>query len=172
MSDSKEELGLDAGIEDVELTLVTKEGTEEKVARRVALMSGLVKTTLENDRDSTRIELSEVRHDVLQLIVEYMQHHTTPPKDPSDIKEIAKPIRSLEMKKIVDDPWDAEFADRMSPKQIFDVILAANYLQVDPLLHLFCAKVATMIKNRSHEEIRRVFSEGLGKTKSEDEKAN
>ncbi len=112
------------------------------------------------DKDATRIELTNVSSDILETILEYMRHHTTPPRSPADIQEIVKPIRALDMKKIVGDPWDADFVDSKTPKQIFDVILAANYMQIDPLLNLFCAKVATLIKNKGHEEIRALFAQG------------
>ena len=47
-----------------------------------------------------------------------------------------------------------------------DTILAANYMQIDPLLHLFCAKTATMIKNKSHDECVALEFATLGNTTS------
>jgi S-phase kinase-associated protein 1 len=108
--------------------------------------------------------LATVPDEVLERILFYMTYHTTNGKTPDQIKEIAKPIRSLEMAKIVDDPEDAKFVDEMTYKQIFDCILAANYMQIDQLLHLLSAKVATLIKNKSHEEIRTIFQEGARAT--------
>lgn len=70
--------------------------------------------------------MSNVSGDVLELVLEYMDYHMSGGRSPGDIKEIAKPIRSLEMRKICDDPWDAEFADRMTNKQIFDIILVRS----------------------------------------------
>lgn len=151
-------LSLDADIEEDTVELVSKEGEPHAVNRRTALMSKHIDNVLSNDRRAKSIELSNVSSAILKIILEYMTYHTTGGRDPSMIKEIAKPVRSLEMRKIVDDVWDADFADRMTPKQIFEIILAANYMQVDPLLHLFSAKTATMIKSKSHDEIRKMFS--------------
>jgi S-phase kinase-associated protein 1 len=114
------------------------------------------------DQDENRIELTNVSSDVLKTIISYMTYHTTNGRTPADIKEIAKPIRSLEMRKLVEDSFDADLADGLTYKQIFDTILAANYMQIDPLLHLLCAKTATMIKNKSHDEIRTIFVDGTG----------
>ena len=38
-----------------------------------------------------------------------------------------------------------------------DIILASNYLDIKPLLELGCAKIATFIKGKSAEEIRKTF---------------
>ena len=105
----------------------------------------------------------------MELILEFMIFHTTNGRIASDIKPIVKPIRSLEMSKIVDDVWDVNYALKLSHKQLFDVISAANYLQVDSLLNLLCARVATLVKSmilrvnvhksdKSHDEIRKTFS--------------
>ena len=41
---------------------------------------------------------------------------------------------------------------------MFELILAANYLDIKMLLDLSCAKVASMIKGKSPEEIRKTFN--------------
>ena len=38
------------------------------------------------------------------------------------------------------------------------VFQAANYMDIKPLLDLTCAKVASMIKNKSPEQIRKTFN--------------
>ena len=71
--------------------------------------------------------------------------------------EIPKPIRSVDMAKVVEDVWDADFINSMPKKDLFQLTLAANYMDMTDLLHLACAKVATMIKGKSPEEIKRNF---------------
>ena len=41
---------------------------------------------------------------------------------------------------------------------LFELIMASNYLDIKPLLELSCAKVASMIKNKSIQEIRKFFN--------------
>ena len=40
---------------------------------------------------------------------------------------------------------------------LFELVMAANYLDVKPLLELSCAKVASLIKGKSIQEIRQFF---------------
>jgi hypothetical protein len=55
------------------------------------------------------------------------------------------------MKEVVRDEWDAIYIDKIGDnrQQLYDVILAANYMDVKSLLHLGCAKVASLIKGQS-----------------------
>ena len=40
---------------------------------------------------------------------------------------------------------------------LFEVMLAANYMDIKPLLELCCAGIARLIKGKSPEEIRTLF---------------
>lgn len=53
--------------------------------------------------------------------------------------------------------WDAQFTD-VDQSTLFELILAANYLNIKPLLDLTCLTVANMIKGKTPEEIRRHFN--------------
>jgi len=100
------------------------------------------------------ITVNKVSKHIMSLVTEYLIHHNG--KQPA---EIAKPIRNINMCKLVEDPWDAWFANKMSKREIFQLILAANYIDCQSLLQLGCAKFATFIVGKSPEEIKRFFSE-------------
>merc|ERR1712029_312935 len=104
-----------------------------------ARQSKLVANILEGDSDATEIQVKQVDGQTLQLIVKYLKHHRG--KEPA---EIAKPIRSVKMEKIVEDTWDAEYINAHAKRA---------------LLQLGCAKVATMIKGKSPEEIKQILGE-------------
>ncbi|KAI6234568.1 Skp1-related protein [Aphelenchoides fujianensis] len=53
--------------------------------------------------------------------------------------------------------WDVEFL-KVDQGTLFELILAANYLDVRGLLDVACKTVANMIKGKSPEEIRRTFN--------------
>lgn len=74
----------------------------------------------------------------------------------SPAREIERPLRSANMRDVVDD-WDAQFVE-VEQEILFELILAANYMDIKPLLDLTCAKVASMLKGKSAEEIRKKFN--------------
>jgi len=157
MADAKEEGGLDAGTDD-NLVLISCDENAPKeftIDRESALMCNLVRSIIEGDSEVKKIEIKKVSQDILKLIVEYLKHHKG--KVPA---EIAKPIRSVKMEKIVEDSWDADFINKQPKRTIFQIILGANYMDIKSLLHLGCAKIATMIKGKSPEEIKKILSEG------------
>merc|ERR1711964_62073 len=124
------------------------------ISRKAALMCKLVKNIIEGDQTAREIEIKKVSGPILNLIVEYLKHH-----DGKVPAEIAKPIRSVKMEKIVEDPWDAEFINKQTKKVIFQIILGANYMDIKSLLHLGCAKIATLIKGKSPEEIKKILGD-------------
>merc|ERR1711964_567763 len=135
------------------------------ISKKAAFMADLLKTMYEGDQAETEILLNSERVDAptLELIAEYLQHHNG-----KEQAEIAKPIRDTNMEKIVQDPFDAEFINKQTKKVVFKIILGANYLDCKSLLHLGCAKIATLIKGKSPEEIKKIL--GADDDASQDEK--
>jgi S-phase kinase-associated protein 1 len=137
-----------------DITLISKERTSFTLPKKCAFMSNLVKITSEQDRSETHINVKIDSHS-LANIVSYLNHH-----DGVKPKEIKKPLRSLDMSKIVDDAWDAKFINSFPQEELKEIITAANYMDIQPLLQLACAKVASLIKGKTNEEIKKLFEEG------------
>jgi len=97
------------------------------------------------------IPLPNVTGKILQKVVEYCKYHNEHPDTPSDSEK--------KDEKRTDDiiPWDKEFCD-VDQATLFELILAANYLDIKPLLDLTCKTVANMIKGKTPEEIRKTFN--------------
>jgi hypothetical protein len=55
--------------------------------------------------------------------------------------------------------WDADFIDRIGDSRalLYDVILASNYLDIKSLLHLGCAKVASLVKGQPLEKFKSIL---------------
>ena len=88
------------------------------------------------------IPLPNVKSQVLQKVIEFCEHHLTDP-----MSEIEKPLKSQVMADVVQ-TWYADFVD-LEQVLLFELILAANYMDIKPLLDLTCATVASMIKGKS-----------------------
>jgi len=106
----------------------------------------------EGDKEEKIIPVPNVKGDVLKQVVDYMKYHADKPP-----KEIEKPLKSANMAEVVSDNWDAEFVE-VDQERLFELILAANYMDIKPLLDLTCAKVASMIKGKTPEQIRKTFN--------------
>ncbi|CAI5744557.1 unnamed protein product [Peronospora destructor] len=115
------------------VNLVSMDGDSFEVSRSVAAMSELVKTLISDDADDDEVQeipLPNVKSPVLSKVIEFCSHHYNSP-----MREIEKPLKSADMHDVVSD-WDANFS----------------------LLDLACAKVASMIKGKTPQEIREAFN--------------
>eukprot|EP00587_Corethron_hystrix_P012862 CAMPEP_0113308348 /NCGR_PEP_ID=MMETSP0010_2-20120614/6818_1 /TAXON_ID=216773 ORGANISM="Corethron hystrix, Strain 308" /NCGR_SAMPLE_ID=MMETSP0010_2 /ASSEMBLY_ACC=CAM_ASM_000155 /LENGTH=164 /DNA_ID=CAMNT_0000163363 /DNA_START=194 /DNA_END=685 /DNA_ORIENTATION=+ /assembly_acc=CAM_ASM_000155 len=135
--------------------LVSKEGETFEVPLAVARMSELVKTMIDDEADdddeSPDIPLPNVKADVLKKVIEFCKHHRE-----ETMNDIEKPLKSANMSDVVQ-KWYADFVN-VEQVLLFELILAANYMDIKPLLDLTCATVASMIKGKTPEEIRKTFN--------------
>lgn len=140
------------------VTLTSQEGDKFKVKKNVAQMSELVKTMIPNDDDDDddekekEIPLVNVKSNILGKVIEWMEWHTK--NGPTE--EIEKPLKSQNMSDIVSE-WDANYI-KVDQDVLFELILAANYMDIKLLLDLTCATIASMIKGKTPEEIRKTFN--------------
>eukprot|EP01137_Pigoraptor_chileana_P010152 Opistho-2@59341 len=133
--------------------LQSSDGLEASVEIEVAKMSETVKNMIEDlgvDSDDTAIPLPNVTGPILTKVIEYCRHHKDDP--PPAEEDEAKEKRSDDI-----EAWDAEFC-KVDQGTLFELILAANYLDIKPLLDLTCKTVANMIKGKTPEEIRKTFN--------------
>lgn len=151
--ESKEESdGLDDD-DNEEITLITAEGKKFQIKKSIAMCSELIKTTVTKSVDEA-VELTlskEVHNEDLEKIISYITHHHN-----NAGKEIKQPLKSAKIGELVDE-WDAEFL-KMSDEEVFSLMIAANYLSVDPLVKLLAAYVAFHIKGKTPEQIRERFN--------------
>ncbi len=132
--------------------LVSKEGDQFKVSRKLAMLSTLCGTMLEdaNADEEPLLPLPAVPSAILARIVTFCVHYLEDP-----MKEIPKPLPSTDMVEAAGE-WYAAYA-AMPQDDLMDVILAANYMDLRPLLELACAKVASQVKGKTIDEIRTTF---------------
>uniref|UniRef100_A0A8R1HRM8 Skp1-related protein n=2 Tax=Caenorhabditis japonica TaxID=281687 RepID=A0A8R1HRM8_CAEJA len=148
MTDAKNERQIKISSSDNEIILVP---------RNVIRLSTTINTLLQDlgldDDEATNAEpipVQNVAAPILRKVISWCQYHYQDPvpTDDSDSRE-----------KRTDDisSWDTEFL-KVDQGTLFELILAANYLDIKGLLDVTCKAVANMIKGKSPEEIRRTFN--------------
>lgn len=142
--------------------LCSSDGETFTVLQSAASLSVLVREMLGDEEGDDvgeeqpeLIPLPNVSGKVLAKVITFLEHHRTDP-----MVKIEKPLKSSKMEEVVGE-WYANYCDiPMESEQelLYDVIRAANYMDIKPLLDLMCAKVASMIKGRTPEELRQTFN--------------
>ncbi|KAL0490036.1 S-phase kinase-associated protein Skp1 [Acrasis kona] len=122
-----------------------------EVEREIIQMSGLVRDMLEegDEDDVPTIPVPNVDSKPLERVIEYCKHHH---KNPAE--EIEKPLKG-KIEDVISE-WDKKFLE-IEQSLLIELIMAANYLNIKDLLDLTCAKVASMMKGKSPEQIREMF---------------
>lgn len=144
------------------ITLISKQGERFNIAKESLMMSELCKTTLEGDKQATEIPLSYIDSDIVIRIIDYLTYHNTIPP-----RRIVKPITSNNIRDLVD-RYDSTFIDT-TLENIFKLMLASNYLNIKPLLHLCCTKIATLMKGKTPDQLRSIFQIRSDFTPAEEE---
>ncbi|CAK9197922.1 unnamed protein product [Sphagnum troendelagicum] len=119
-----------------------------EVEEAVAFESQAVKNMIEDTGMDHPIPLPNVSSKILAKVIEYCKYHVDNQKAGDD-----KPATSEDEIKA----WDLDFV-KVDQATLFDLILAANYLNIKNLLDLTCQTVADMIKGKTPEEIRKTFN--------------
>jgi S-phase kinase-associated protein 1 len=133
------------------LTLLSSENIKVNIDSKSAERSNLLKGLIQDYTEDTDIPMPEIKVDILKKCVEYLIHY----KD-LEPKEIPKPLPSPNLLDVTDE-WDVNFIG-IDLDSVFDIINAANYLDIKPLLDLACSKIASTMKGKSAEEIRTIFN--------------
>lgn len=146
------------GVEEMKIKISTGDGEIFEVDKTAMKLMGTVQTMYEDlygagirpDEASEPIPLPLVKSDIMKKIIIWVEHHKNLPEQTPVPPEYANYL----MHDISD--WEEEFF-RMDQGDMFDVILAANYLNIKWLLDVGCKLVSNMIKGKNAEQIRALF---------------
>ena len=145
-----------------EIKIITKEGKEFTLSKKSCELSELLKSAINDYPTETSYPLNELDEKNAELIKEFLSHFNGEAP-----KEIEKPIQSNEMKNLTDE-WTSNFIDKIPLEDLTNLTVAANYMGINSLLDLCCAKVATMCKDKNEDEILKMFK--ISETFNEEEK--
>jgi len=136
------------------LILQSSDNVDIQVDRDVAERSVLIKNMVDDLGEGALTEsipIPNVNEAVLKKVIEWCeQHKGDPPAAADDDSDSRKKTTDI-------DEWDQKFM-QVDQEMLFEIILAANYLDIKALLDVGCKTVANMIKGKSPEEIRKTFN--------------
>eukprot|EP00695_Tsukubamonas_globosa_P001321 TRINITY_DN231_c0_g2_i1.p1 TRINITY_DN231_c0_g2~~TRINITY_DN231_c0_g2_i1.p1 ORF type:complete len:162 (+),score=88.58 TRINITY_DN231_c0_g2_i1:67-552(+) len=133
---------------------------KKEVAKMSEVFADLIADAPSDEKP--QIPVPNVSGPVLKKVLEYCEHHWN-----NRAEEIEKPLKG-KIEDVISD-FDKKYLE-IDQSLLIELILAANFLNIKDLLDLTCAKVASMIKGKTPEEIRQMFGIENDFTPEEEEK--
>lgn len=122
---------------------------EKEIALRSELIRNLAEDMGEGEATNQPIPLPMVSSTVLAKVYAWCSHH----RSPGDLPDANDRPQWTEV-----GPWDREFFMQVDQQMLFDIIMAANYLDISDLLDMACQVVADSMKGLTPEELRQKFN--------------
>ena len=121
-----------------------------ELSSKAAAKSGLLKGIIEDYPEDSEFPLTSVDGKTLEKVKEYLTHYQD--ENPNKIE---KPLKSNKFEECANE-WDLKFIGDNNDT-VLALILAANFMDIKPLLELAAAKVACIIRGTTTESIRKDF---------------
>ena len=106
----------------------------------------LIKDLLE-ESSGEDINLQNVGPKTMEKIIEFLKHTSD-----HEYTYLEQPLQNNDLSQLVDQ-WYSDFID-VGQNELFDLLMASNYLNIPSLLDLASAKVASYIKDKPIDDIR------------------
>ncbi|KAL2459967.1 SKP1-like protein 11 [Abeliophyllum distichum] len=136
------------------IVLKSTDGETFEVEESVAVQFQSIKHMFEDNLAGSFIPLPNINSEILAKVIDYCKHH---------VNDTTDEVADENLK-----GFDADFVN-VAHNTLFDLILAANYLNIKSLLDLTCQSVADMIKGKTPEEIGNFFNISVDYTPEEEE---
>lgn len=123
-----------------------------KVDVDVAKQSVILSNMMEDVGADGPINISNIKKDTMRKVIEFCEYYKS-----KKLQTIQKPLQSADLSSAITEEWYVKFIDLEKVDDIIDIVIAANFLDIDPLTELSCAKLASLMKGKSVEDIRKQF---------------
>ena len=117
--------------------VVGAEGTTFDVDANVARLSVTLRDLMDDVGSDQAIPVPNVAPDTMAKVVEWCARHASNTEDAA---------------------WCGPWVAQLSQSDMFDLMMAANYLNIKPLFDNLCETLAGMMKGKTPEEIRATFN--------------
>ncbi|CAB60402.1 Skp1-related protein [Caenorhabditis elegans] len=129
-----------------QIKLISSDDKTFTVSRKVISQS----KTISGFTSEDTIPLPKVTSAILEKIITWCEHHAD--DEPKKVEKIEKGNK----KTVEISEWDAEFM-KVDQGTLFEIILAANYLDIRGLLEVTTQNVANMMKGKTPSQVRTLF---------------
>eukprot|EP00571_Detonula_confervacea_P010313 CAMPEP_0172300016 /NCGR_PEP_ID=MMETSP1058-20130122/2196_1 /TAXON_ID=83371 /ORGANISM="Detonula confervacea, Strain CCMP 353" /LENGTH=179 /DNA_ID=CAMNT_0013009671 /DNA_START=36 /DNA_END=575 /DNA_ORIENTATION=+ len=99
------------------------------------------------------VEIVKVDTPCLEKVVEFLKHYNE-----DALKEIKTPLEDNTFDGVVQQVWYRDFVKGVDQPMLFDLVTAANFMAIQPLLDLTCLQVSCQLMGKSAEEIRVILN--------------
>lgn len=135
------------------LRFITNDNKEMVVEKDPMMVSQLIRTIAEElEDDVVEIPLPNVSHPILELIVKFAQRFEL-----ERMPDIPHPLPSNTGLRQIVGTWYNDFITSLREDVLYELIKAGNYMDIEALQELGCARIAIMIKDKSPHEVRRLL---------------
>ena len=133
-----------------------------RMTTKCAMQSELLAKLVDSDKSQSqeiKVPVRDISANTMSLIMEYLKHHQD-----SKAPQLDKPL--VDNLENVLDSWDYQFLKKyLLPSaatkgldELLKMVRAANYFSIPSLVDLTCAAVASEMKGKSPEELRKMFN--------------
>ncbi|MCD7456609.1 hypothetical protein HAX54_032328 [Datura stramonium] len=140
----------DGGNKKKTVTLKSSDDKEFEVEEGAVIQSEMIKNMIEDGYAASVIPLPNIDGKTLSNVIEYLNKHISKDEDEDDGKP-AETGKEDDLKE-----FDEQFVN-MDWEELFDVIMAANYLSIHELMELCCQSAADRLKNKSVRAVREML---------------
>ena len=139
------------------------------MSEQAGRLSGMIHNEIgddDDDEEERRVDIIKVKGSALKYVVEFCTYYS----DVEEMTPIHTPIQSVKVEEHVQQ-WYVNFISGVhQDHHLFELVKAANYMDIQPLLQLACFKVAVAMKGLKRDQILDMFH--LGSELTEDERRN
>ncbi|GAX14543.1 hypothetical protein FisN_6Lh320 [Fistulifera solaris] len=153
--------------EEFKIVLRGCDDVKVEIDAKVCEPSEFLQNQLEDieNADVGEISVPKVEGAILELIVKFLNHHAEEP-----LIKINHPIEGDTVEDVVKQEWYATFINELHEKVVYKLLLAANFMHIQPLLDLVVLRIAWLFSKKSPDELKALLKfEGL--TPEQEEKA-
>lgn len=121
------------------VTLMSSDNKMYEIEENAANLMLTIKAAIEDTNGDDVIPISNVTGNILKLVIDYCKFNISDPSD-DDRKK-----------------WEADYL-KIDHETLFQLVIAANFLNCTILLDLTCKNIADQIRGKKTEEIRKHFN--------------